>query len=320
MKRRGILLAAVVALVLVGTGFYVARNPEHKTLDAAARAGATGKFVQIRDGVTQYELAGPDTARTIVLLSGATVPYYIWDSTATALVTNGFRVLRYNYFGRGLSDRPRLRYDLATYDRQLTDLLDTLHIRGPVDVAGVSMGGPIAANFADQHPERTRSLTLVDPAFSMFARAPLPMRIPGVGEYVMTTVASPGMAKGQFDDFLHPERYPDWATRYEPQMRYKGFLRSMLQTMRGDVLARSATSYTTLAHGNVPILILWGREDHTVPFAKSDSVRAAFPRAEFHAIDSAAHLPHIEQAPLVDSILVRFLRGRGDSSSRRGTP
>src|SRR5690242_1237104 len=196
MTRRIILLALVV-LALIGTGFYVARNPEHKTLDAAARAGATGKFVQIQDGVTQYDLAGADSARTIVLLCGATVPYYIWDSTATALVANGFRVLRYNYFGRGLSDRPNLRYDLATYDRQLTELLDTLHVRGQVDVAGLSMGGPIAANFADRHPERVRTLVLVDPAFSMFAQAPLPVRIPGVGEYLMTTVAAHGMAKGQ---------------------------------------------------------------------------------------------------------------------------
>jgi pimeloyl-ACP methyl ester carboxylesterase len=306
MTRRIILLALVV-LVLIGTGFYVARNPEHKTLDAAARAGATGKFVQIQDGVTQYDLAGADSARTIVLLSGATVPYYIWDSTATALVANGFRVLRYNYFGRGLSDRPNLRYDLATYDRQLTELLDTLHVRGQVDVAGLSMGGPIAANFADRHPERVRTLVLVDPAFSMFAQAPLPMRIPGVGEYLMTTVASHGMAKGQFDDFLHPERHPDWATRYEPQMQYKGFLRSMVQTTRGDVFTRSPSSFTALAHGGIPILVLWGREDLTVPFPKSDSVRAAFPRAEFHAIDSARHLPHIEQAAIVDSILLRFL-------------
>ena len=307
MSRR-VLLVALIALVVVGTGFYVARNPEHKTLDTAARAGAAGKFIQLQDGITQYELAGADSARTVVLLSGATVPYYIWDSTAAALVANGFRVLRYNYFGRGLSDRPNLRYDLATYDRQLTELLDTLHVRGQVDVAGLSMGGPIAANFADRHPERVRTLVLVDPAFSMFARAPLPMRIPGVGEYLMTTFASPGMAKGQFDDFLHPERHPDWATRYEPQMQYRGFLRSMLQTTRGDVLTRSPNSFTALAHGGIPILVLWGREDHTVPFPKSDSVRAAFPRAEFHAIDSAGHLPHIEQAALVDSILVRFLR------------
>jgi len=307
MSRR-VLLVALIALVVVGTGFYVARNPEHKTLDTAARAGAAGKFIQLQDGITQYELAGADSARTVVLLSGATVPYYIWDSTATALVANGFRVLRYNYFGRGLSDRPNLRYDLATYDRQLTELLDTLHVRGQVDVAGLSMGGPIAANFADRHPERVRTLVLVDPAFSMFARAPLPMRIPGVGEYLMTTFASPGMAKGQFDDFLHPERHPDWATRYEPQMQYRGFLRSMLQTTRGDVLTRSPNSFTALAHGGIPILVLWGREDHTVPFPKSDSVRAAFPRAEFHAIDGAAHLPQIEQAALVDSILLSFLR------------
>ena len=86
-------------------------------------------------------------------------------------------------------------------------------------------------------------------------------------------------------------------------------LRSMLQTTRGDVFTRSARSFTTLARSHTPVLILWGKEDHTVPFAKSDSVRAAFPAAEFHAIDSAAHLPHIEQAALVDSILVRFLRG-----------
>ena len=78
--------------------------------------------------------------------------------------------------------------------------------------------------------------------------------------------------------------------------------------MRGDVLTQPATAFTTLAQSRIPILLLWGKADHTVPFALSDTVRAAFPRAEFHAIDDAAHLPQIEQAPLVDSILTRFLR------------
>jgi len=308
-KRGGIITSSVIVIVLlVVGGLYMIRDKEHKTVDATARAGAPGKFVKLHDGVTQYDLSGPDSGRAIVLLSGATVPYYIWDSTARALATNGFRVVRYNYFGRGLSDRPKLRYDLATYDRQLTDLLDTLGVRGPIDVAGVSMGGVIAANFGDQHPQRTRSLVLVDPAFSMFEHPPLPLRIPGVGEYIMTTAAGPGMAKGQFDDFLHPERHPDWATRYEPQMQYKGFLRSMLQTTRGDVFTRPASSFATLKRSRIPVLVLWGEEDQTVPFAKSDAVRSALPSAEFHPIDSAAHLPHIEQAHVVDSILLTFLR------------
>ena len=311
MRRRSAVvaaaLAALAALVLLGVGSCVALDKERKVLDANARSSAPGTFVRLRDGVTHYDLAGPDTGRTVVLLCGASVPFYIWDPTRDALAAKGFRVLRYDYYGRGFSDRPKLRYDLATYDRQLTELLDTLRMHGPVDVAGLSMGGVVAANFADRHPERVRSLILVDPGFGAIPATPFPLRIPGVAELLMTLNAS-SMAKGQRDDFLHPEHYPDWVERYEVQMRYKGFRRGMLETVRGDVFKRPARSFHTLARSRIPILLVWGKADRTVLFSQSDTVRAAFPRAEFHAIEEAAHLPQIEQAAVVDSLLVSFLR------------
>src|SRR5205823_8089824 len=145
---------------------YAVRNLEHAPLDDAARRGAPGSFVRLADGVTHYELTGPNTARTVVLLSGMSVPYYLWDPTHDALAAAGYRVLRYDYYGRGLSDRPDVEYDLNTYDRQLNELLDTLRIRGPIDLAGVSMGGVVAADFATKHPEHVRSLILVDPGFA----------------------------------------------------------------------------------------------------------------------------------------------------------
>jgi len=306
--RRGVRVGAAVvaALLLVAAGAYIAVDRERKPLDAAARAEAPGKFVRLRDGVTHYDLAGPDTGRTVVLLSGATVPFYIWDPTRETLAANGFRVLRYDYYGRGFSDRPKLRYDLATYERQLSELLDTLGVRGPVDVVGVSMGGVVAASFGDRYPERVRSLTLVGPGFAAIPDTPLLLRVRGVGEYLMT-IGAGELAKGQRDDFLHPERYPDWVERYEAQMRYDGFRRSMLETVRGDVFKRPASTFVTLARSRIPVLILWGTADRTVPFANNEAVRAAFPRAEFHAIDDAAHLPHIEQPAVVDSILLGFL-------------
>jgi pimeloyl-ACP methyl ester carboxylesterase len=306
---RTLRVVGLSALALAGLGLIgeVALDRERRTLDAGARATVGSTFVRLSDGITEYQLAGPNDGRTVVLLSGASVPFYIWDSTATALAANGFRVLRYNYFGRGFSDRPALRYDLATYDRQLTELLDTLGIRGRADVAGLSMGGAIAANFADQHPDRVRTLTLVDPAIGTMHATPLPLRIPGVAGLMMTVGAS-SMATGQRDDFVHPERYPDWVPRYEVQMRYKGFRRAMLETTRGDVFKRTAKSFPTLARSSIPILLLWGKADRTVAFAQSDTVRAAFARAEFHAIDGAGHLPQIERAAEVDSILLGFLR------------
>lgn len=301
----GWLIAAVVFVVLAA---YLVLDREHASLDAAARAGAPGKFARLTDGVTHYDLSGAgDDNRTVVLLSGATVPYYIWDSTAVALAAHGFRVLRYDYYGRGYSDRPALRYDLATYDRQLTELLDSLGLRGPVDIAGVSMGGAIAASFADTHPDRVRTITLVDPAIGVSRETPLPLRTAFTGNLALTFGAS-SMAKGQLDDFVHPERYPDWVSRYETQMRYAGFRRSILETQRHDVFKRPARSFQALARSRIPMLILWGKDDHTVPIAFSDTIRAAFPRAEFHAIDGAGHLPNIEQAAVVDSILFEFLK------------
>ena len=307
----GWVIAAVVVVVLAA---YLLLDREHASLDAAARATALGKFARLSDGVTHYDLAGASDDRTVVLLSGATVPYYIWDSTATALAGHGFRVLRYDYYGRGYSDRPALRYDLATYDRQLTELLDTLGIREPVDLAGVSMGGAIAASFADAHPDRVRTITLVDPAIGISGETPLPLRTAFTGNLALTLGAS-SMARGQLDDFVHPERYPDWVSRYEPQMRFKGFRRSILETQRHDVFKRPVRSFQTLARSGIPMLILWGKEDHTVPISVSDTIRAAFPRAEFHAIDGAGHLPHIEQAAVVDSILLKFL-GAGQGGVR----
>jgi pimeloyl-ACP methyl ester carboxylesterase len=310
MKRLFKVLAAIVlALILIAAVAMIGLDKEKKSLTASERAGATGAFVQLRDGITHYELAGADTARTVVLLSGASVPFYIWDPTFATLVANGFRVLRYNYFGRGLSDRPKLSYNLVTYDAQLSELLDSLGIRSPVDLAGLSMGGPVAANFANTHPERVRSLILVDPGIGLFAETPFPVGIPVLGNFLMTLSASE-IANSQLSDFLHPERYPDWVGRYKEQMQYKGFRQSIIRTMRGDVLKRRAETFTALAQNQTPILLIWGTEDQTVPFALSDTLRAAFPRAEFHAIAEAAHLPHIEQAARVDSILLTFLRAR----------
>ena len=317
MRALRVAAVVVLAVLIVGVTVQMAFDREHKTLDATARKTVSSRFARLSDGTTEYVLDGPNDGRTVVLLAGASVPFYIWDSTAAALAANGFRVLRYNYYGRGFSDRPTLRYDLATYDRQLTELLDTLRIRGPVDVAGLSMGGPIAANFADRHPERVRTLTLVDPAFGNRSGTPLPLRIPGVATLAMTLGAS-SMANGQLDDFVHPERYPDWVSRYEVQMQYKGFRHSIMETRRGDVLQRPARSFTTLMRSSIPILLIWGKSDRTVPLSQSDSVRAAFPRAEFHVLDGAGHLPNIEQAAVVDTLMLRFL-GSIPSSAFRGS-
>ena len=101
---------ALAALVIGVTGFEMFRNPERDAIDAAVRRSAPGKFIRLTDGETHYDVAGPDSGRAIVLVHGFSVPYYIWDSTAHALAAAGHRVIRYDEYGRGWSDRPTIVY------------------------------------------------------------------------------------------------------------------------------------------------------------------------------------------------------------------
>ena len=308
MKKTGIVIA-VLLLTCVGIafGYRAARNPEHLTLDEAARKDAPGRFIHLSDGITHYQIDGPDTGRVVLLAHGFSVPYYIWDSTASALAKAGYRVVRYDTYGRGFSDRPDVSYDDKLYERQVGELLDSLRITGKVDFGGVSFGGYVTGVYTGRHPERVRSLILVDPVAGVSAPTMRPYDLPVVGPYLFQTREVPKMAEGQASDFIEPARFPDWADRYRSQMRFKGFGRALLSTRVMRRGLDTDTLYTRVATGKFPVLLIWGVKDATVPFERNALVRKAIPGAEFHAIDAAGHLPILEKAPETNAIILSFL-------------
>lgn len=297
-------LAAVCTLAA-----YQIRNPEKRDLGAAARASAGGQFVQLSDGFTHYDVAGPDSGQRVMLVHGFSVPSYIWDSTVAALTTAGFRVARYDVYGRGFSDRPDVAYNSDRTTRQLQQLLDSLGWHEPVDLVGLSMGGPLTAAFVASHPERVRSLTLVDPAAGSSGTVPILFRLPIVGRFFWQLIAVPGMADGQLSDFVEPAKWPDWPARYRVQMQYRGFGRALLSTLI-EAQGRSTDSlYAHVGASGIPTLLIWGKEDQTVRIANADGVRKAIPQVRFHPIDHAGHLPHMERTDVVNPLLIEFLRG-----------
>ena len=59
---------------------------------------------------------------------------------------------------------------------------------------------------------------------------------------------------------------------------------------------------------DIPTLLLWGKDDRTVPFEHNADIRAAIPQAEFHAIEHCGHIPHYEKPDEVNPILMEFLK------------
>jgi pimeloyl-ACP methyl ester carboxylesterase len=305
-------LAALLLACIGGWLAYAIMDPERRRIDAAARREAPGHFVRLADGVTHYEVAGPDTARVVVLAVAFSVPAYLSDSLYQSLADSGFRVIRFDYYGRGWSDRPMVTYDQDLFVRQLAGLLDSLGIKRPVSLAGLSFGAAIATSFTARYPERVGSLIYVDPVFNT-GRQLLPEERSSLAWNVHMVLrgGSDEMARGQLYDFLHPERHPDWVARYRVGQQFKGTREALRRTRAAIAVApHQAEQLRLLGAQPRGVLIVWGRQDRVAPFPESRELLAAMPRATLLPVDSAGHLSHLERPDVVVPGVVRFLRAQ----------
>jgi pimeloyl-ACP methyl ester carboxylesterase len=292
--------AAVLAALIVPP---LARNLEHGPLDASARRQAPGQFVTLSHGIVHVRVAGPEQGRPVVLVHGFSVPNYVFDQTSADLAASGFRVIRFDLYGRGWSDRPEVDYDRELFSNQLLELMDTLQLP-KADLVGLSMGGAIVGRFAAGHPERVRSLALVAPLTQ--PQDISVMAWPGVGEWLMRTWYLPKLAGSQLEDFPHPERVPGWAERFQPQMRYDGFGRAILSTMRHVITQSSLPDFEKVGKSGLPVLLIWGEADKTVPYAQHAAVQRAIPQAQFISLPATGHLAVVEEPALTDTQLAAF--------------
>ena len=280
---------------------------------------AAGSFIELPDGVTHYELSnasplhleGAAEARDVILVHGFSVPYFIFDPTFEFLEHAGFRVLRYDLFGRGFSDRPRTSYNMQLFVKQLADLLNALHFGRPINLIGLSMGGPIAAAFTVHFPERVDKLILIDPAGArpIDRTATLTAaKMPILAELAFGLVGSRRMLSNIASDFFDPALVEHFQSRYKVQMQYKGFMRAILSTIRNGMLGSFLDIYQQVGKMDKSVLLFWGRDDQTVPFEHSTDLRLAMPTAEFHVLEHCGHIPHYEKPAAVNPLLLEFLR------------
>jgi pimeloyl-ACP methyl ester carboxylesterase len=307
---RRILLVAVLA-GLAAYGWYRLEDPERRALDETARTEAPGQFVRLADGVTHYEVAGPDTGQVVLLAAPFSVPGWIWDPLFQQLAEAGFRAVRFDYYGRGWSERIDATYDQELFVRQMAGLLDSLGVRAPVAIAGVSYGAAMVTSFADRHPDRVRALIYLNPVFNN--RRPLPPQERSAFAWNVHMVLKGGteaMAASQAEDFLRPERHPDWVARYRVQQQFEGTREAWRRTRAAIAVApdQGEELRRVGAHPR-PVLVLWGKQDPYVPIAESKAVMEAMPHATLVPVDSAAHLPQVERPEVVGERVVRFLRG-----------
>jgi pimeloyl-ACP methyl ester carboxylesterase len=304
MKTKTVLARIALLLLVVIIILPFGRSREWWTLNAESREKLDQNFIELPQGVTHYEIAGPDNGPVLLLVHGFSVPSYIWDRNFHALADSGFRVIRYDAFGRGFSDRPEARYDAEFYNRQINDLLSALKITTPVNIAGVSMGGAVATNFAADFPEKVNKVVLIDPANQASDISVLKYK--WLGEYLNRVWFVPGLLDDQTSDFYKPSAMPaDYQKNFMEQMNYRGFSTAVLSTIRNFIAVDPRPAFVKLGSSGKPVLLMWGKQDKTLAY---DPKLPSILNADLVMVDSCGHLPQLEQPAIVNSSVTAFLK------------
>ncbi len=314
-KRHGwwtaiIICVVILIIVITPLSLYASANIETKDLDDAARTQAGGSYVKLPQGVTHYELTGPESGQVVVLVHGATIPMYLWDAQVEALAKAGYRVLRYDLYGKGYSDRPAGDYSQAFYRQQLHDLLDALKIKQPVDLVGLSMGGGLAMDFTANYPDSVKDVVLIAPMINSIKNDTniKLLRPPVIGEFLMRLVATKSISERAAQLMQKSPKAAEYAKLFKDQTQYKGFEQATLAMFRSDANADYTADYNTVGKQARKILLIWGTADNDITPQMVQAIQTALPNVQFKQLDGIGHDPQVEVADQVNSLILDFLK------------
>ena len=282
-----------LALALVGLAAApFLREAAKPTMDDTARRHAPGSFATLSRGVTHYRWMGATRGPVAVCVHGLTTPSFVWHGVAQGLGAMGFRVLIYDLYGRGYSDRPDGPQDSAFFVAQLEDLLEDQGIGGDITLLGYSMGGAIATAFAALYPERLRQIVLIAPAglgHDLGPMARLVARGNMVSSWLMRAVFPRVFHKSTEAERDLPSSVEGIVDLQQDELKYRGFVPAIERSMSGMLSEDLAEAHVDIAEAGLPVLAIWGREDAIIPLSAMGRLAQINRNARQEVIEGAGH-------------------------------
>ena len=280
---------------------------------ARARAGLERRALTLASGTRIVYLDSGGAGVPLVLVHGIGASKDHWPPLA-ARFGGRFRIVVPDLPGYGESTHHGV-------DTSMPGLADALHAfvgalgLGRFHLAGSSMGGRVAAVYAAAHPDRLRTLWLIDPAGALGeelsemilrteAGEPPPLFSRTADEYAETMAFT--MAK--------PPSFPGPALRVlaaEGAVHYDRYQRLFAEL--SDELREGTPNEDLLRGLPVPTLITWGAEDRVVHPSGARTIAAAMPDATAHLMPGVGHVPMLEDPTGAAAAFLDFLAAHPDA-------
>ncbi|MBX9859950.1 MAG: alpha/beta hydrolase [Sphingomonas sp.] len=320
--RRLFKILGIVVLVLVGVigALLIAfRTPDTDPAAMRAKYGAApSRFVDLGGGLTVHlRDTGPRDGPVLVLIHGSNASLHTWEPWAARL-GNRYRVIRFDLPGHGLTGaNPTHHYATADF----VDVVERVRAKlglARFALAGNSMGGGVAWHYALAHPERVAALVLVDsvgqpepgsqspPLAFRIARMPIIRNL--------ATVVTPRslIADGLPQAYANPKLADDTAIDlYWELLRYPG---NREATIERFATPSDPATPALLKRLTMPVLILWGAQDHLIPVSSAQWLHANIPGSKLIVYPDTGHIPMEERADQSAADVRAFLQSANQAN------
>ncbi|MCI0574250.1 MAG: alpha/beta fold hydrolase [Myxococcaceae bacterium] len=293
-----------------------------------------GRFLRLQG--RRVRLLDAGEGEPVVLLHGVGGWAEHWRDVIPALASAGYRALACDLPGFGHSEAPDAvqYFDPADpyYVRFLRELLDALGLTR-VTLVGHSLGGAISMVSTACMPQRVDRLVLVAPggfgdlvptgwrALSASMAARFGPRLPPAALCSLLPARMVhGIVRSNFHD---PAQVPPWLLEDALSFARAGAAVEVTRVLRQLLGGRGPRGelkeawHPKFAELRCPTLLVWGREDRTVPCEHADVARSLIPGARLELIDEAGHLVMLEKHESFARVLMGFLGAEGPDP---GTP
>lgn len=291
-------LGGGLLLGLIGVWAWL-RGPDIPYADLEARyQRPDSAYVDLPGGLrVHYRAAGDSAKPVLVLLHGYGDAFTAWDGWIPVLAAQ-YRVYALDLPGHGLTRAPE---GYALSSTGYVDVLEAFAAKlglARFAVAGNSMGGGVAWNYALAHGERLTALVLVDAAGWPTAppkELPLAFRILQyrLGRWFLAHIDNRPLIEAGLKQDVHDPAVitTDFVDRWAALQRAPGHRAILMSAVPTSFASADAARLGTL---KVPTLVLHGEADTLIPLESGRQFASAIPGARLIAYPDVGHLPQVE--------------------------
>jgi 3-oxoadipate enol-lactonase len=240
------------------------------------------------------------SGRPLVLLHGFPLDHTMWEAQIEPLAAR-CRLIAPDQRGFGRSPLGKHPLTIERMADDVAALLDTLQVREPAVICGLSMGGYVALVFHRKYAPRVRALILCDTRPGADTPAGFADRQVLI-ERVRTT-GSVAVVDALLPKLLAP-------VTFDRQPDVVGRVRAMMLAKPHGLASRPDTT-NHLRHIDVPTLAIVGEYDALTTPAVMSAMADAIPQCRRVVIPGAGHMTPMEDPSAFNAAVIEFLSQPG---------